>query len=75
MKAIRYSRVIKYQYNDAGGDVVIVDFPFTSGGSKIRPALIVQNDLDNTRLPKTIVAMISGNIKRQSGHEATHWSG
>src|SRR5437868_4314684 len=26
------------------GDVVIVDFPFTDGGSKVRPALVVQND-------------------------------
>jgi mRNA interferase MazF len=52
------------------GDVVIVDFPFTGGGSKVRPALVVQNDVDNLRLPKTIVAMISGNIKRAA--EATH---
>ena len=52
------------------GDVVIVDFPFTSGGRKIRPALVVQNDDDNRRLTKTIVAMISGNTKR--AHEATH---
>jgi mRNA interferase MazF len=52
------------------GDVVIVDFPFTSSGSKLRPALVVQNDNDNRRLTKTIVAMISGNTKR--AHEPTH---
>jgi mRNA interferase MazF len=52
------------------GDIVIVDFSFTSGGSKIRPALIVQNDRDNLRLTKTIVAMISGNTKRAG--ESTH---
>ncbi len=53
------------------GDVVIVDFPFTSGGqSKVRPALIVQNDRDNGRLSKTVVAMISGNLRRAG--EATH---
>jgi mRNA interferase MazF len=53
------------------GDVILVDFPFTSGGkSKVRPALVVQNDLDNRRLPKTILAMISGNLRRAS--EPTH---
>jgi mRNA interferase MazF len=30
------------------GDVVLVDWPFSGGGSsKIRPALIIQNDRDN----------------------------
>jgi mRNA interferase MazF len=53
------------------GDVVLVDFPFTSGGgSKVRPALVVQNDLDNRRLLKTILAMISGNLARAA--EPTH---
>jgi mRNA interferase MazF len=53
------------------GDVVIVDFPFTSGAqSKVRPALVVQNDKDNARLPKTIVAMITGNLRRRA--EPTH---
>ena len=47
------------------GDVVTIDFPFTSGKqSKVRPALVVQNDKDNQRLPKTIVAMITGNLRR-----------
>jgi mRNA interferase MazF len=46
------------------GDVVIVDFPFVDGvQGKLRPALVVQNDLDNQRLTNTIVAMISGNVK------------
>lgn len=53
------------------GDVVIVDFPFTTAGqSKVRPALIVQNDRDNQRLTKTIIAMISGNLRRAG--ETTH---
>jgi mRNA interferase MazF len=53
------------------GDVVIVDFPFTSGTqSKLRPALIVQNDRENQRITKTIVAMITGNLRR--ANEATH---
>jgi mRNA interferase MazF len=47
------------------GDVGIVDFPFASGTSaKLRPALVVQNNRDNRRLSNTIVAMITGNIRR-----------
>lgn len=53
------------------GDVVTIDFPFTSGRqSKVRPALVVQNDADNQRLPKTVVAMITGNLRRSG--EPTH---
>lgn len=44
------------------GDVVIVAFPFTTGGAgKNRPAVVVQCDRDNQRLSNTIVAMITGN--------------
>jgi mRNA interferase MazF len=47
-------------------DVVIVDFPYTDvGQSKRRPAVVVQNDRDNQRLRKTVVAMITGNLKRR----------
>jgi mRNA interferase MazF len=53
------------------GDVVILDFPFSSGiQSKVRPALVVQSDRDNRQLNKTIVAMITGNLKRAG--EPTH---
>ena len=46
------------------GDVVIVEFPYTDGGrDKNRPALVIQNDRDNSRLANTVVAMISGNIR------------
>jgi mRNA-degrading endonuclease toxin of MazEF toxin-antitoxin module len=46
------------------GDIVILEFPYVQGGrGKNRPALIVQNDRDNTRLTHTIVAMISGNTR------------
>ena len=46
------------------GAVVIVDFPFTDvRSSKIRPALMVQNDSDNERRRKTIVSMITGNLR------------
>ncbi|HJT36006.1 MAG TPA: type II toxin-antitoxin system PemK/MazF family toxin [Pirellulales bacterium] len=49
------------------GDVVLVDFPFTSGShSKIRPALVIQNDVSNRRLSKTIVALITGNLRAAS---------
>lgn len=47
------------------GDVVLVDFPFSSGtGLKRRPALVVQNDIDNVRLLSTIIAMITSNTSR-----------
>ena len=46
------------------GDVVLVDYPFTTGGAKVRPALVVQNERDNTRMTNTIVAQISGNTAR-----------
>lgn len=53
------------------GDVVLVDFPFTSGlQSKVRPAVVIQNDRDNNRLTKTVVAMITGNVRRAG--EPTH---
>ncbi len=46
------------------GDVVIVDFPFTDvTASKVRPALVVQNDVDNGRRWKTILALITANLR------------
>ncbi len=46
------------------GDVVIVEFPYTDGQrGKNRPALVLQNDRDNTRLGNSVVAMISGNVR------------
>src|SRR5205085_7746384 len=37
--------------------VVLVDFPYPTGtGSKVRPALVIQNDLDTRRLFNTILA-------------------
>jgi mRNA interferase MazF len=45
------------------GDVVILDHPYSNGsGSKVRPALVVQNDRDNGRLVNTIVALIASNV-------------
>jgi mRNA interferase MazF len=46
------------------GDVVVVAFPYvTGGGGKNRPALVIQSDQNNLRLANTIVAMITGNIR------------
>jgi mRNA interferase MazF len=49
------------------GDVVLVDFPFSSGtGAKVRPALVLQSDINNRRLLNTIVAMISSNTRHSA---------
>ena len=46
--------------NVSRGDVVLIDFPFSSGiGSKFRPALVVQSDELNQKLTDTIVAGVS----------------
>ncbi len=53
------------------GDIVLVDFPFTDyPGNKRRPSLVVQNDSDNQKVRKTVIAMITGNLKRQE--DASH---
>ena len=47
-------------------DVVIVEFPFSDISKvKVRPALVVQNDADNQKIRKTVIAMITGNLKRK----------
>ena len=46
------------------GDIVIVDFSVYDPAEKVRPALVVQNDRDNARMQNTIVALITGNIRR-----------
>src|SRR3989442_14547630 len=51
--------------NVTRGDVVLTDFPFSTGaGIKRRPVVIVQNDKDNTRLVNTIIAQITGLTRR-----------
>jgi mRNA interferase MazF len=46
------------------GDVVLVDFPFSSGaGQKLRPAVVVQNDGNNRRLNSTILVPITSNTR------------
>src|SRR6266852_2924177 len=45
------------------GEVVLAGFPFQDiSGSKIRPAVVVQNDVDNQALANTILAMVTGNL-------------
>jgi mRNA-degrading endonuclease toxin of MazEF toxin-antitoxin module len=46
------------------GDVVLLDHPFSdASGSKVRPALVVQDDARNSRLTETIVALVTKNVK------------
>jgi mRNA-degrading endonuclease toxin of MazEF toxin-antitoxin module len=48
------------------GDVVLVNFPFPdTGQSKVRPAVAVQNDRDNQKIRKTVIAMVTGNLQRR----------
>jgi mRNA interferase MazF len=48
------------------GDVVLIDYPFSmGGGSKVRPALVVQADRNNLRLRETIVVVITSNLARR----------
>jgi len=47
------------------GDIVLITLPFAQGdGSKLRPALVVQNDASNARMANTIVAAITRNVSR-----------
>ncbi len=50
------------------GDVILADLPFSDRtGSKVRPALVVQNDRNNARLDDVIVAMITRTTARAAG--------
>jgi mRNA-degrading endonuclease toxin of MazEF toxin-antitoxin module len=47
------------------GDVILVYVPNVGGpGGKVRPALVVQSDHNNTRLNETIIATITSNTSR-----------
>ena len=50
------------------GNVVTVDFSRYDPGDKVRPALVVQNDRDNARMAKTIVAFITSNLQRAAAN-------
>lgn len=44
----------------------MVDFPFTdTGQSKVRPAAIILNDRDNQKIRKTVIAMVTSNLRRR----------
>ncbi len=46
------------------GDMILLDHPFSDArGSKVRPALVVQDDARNARLTETIVALITKNLQ------------
>ncbi len=48
------------------GDVVLIEFPYADGdGTEIRPALVIQGDAYNAKRSKTVVAIITGNLKRR----------
>ena len=52
--------------------MVILDYPYSdASGSKVRPALVVQVDVNNARLANTIVALVTKNI-RLANTESTH---
>jgi mRNA interferase MazF len=45
------------------GDIVLLDAPFASrAGSKPRPMLVVQKDLNNARMANTILVFITTNL-------------
>ena len=47
------------------GDVVLVQFPYSSGaGSKLRPAVVVQPDHNNRRLTNVILVPVTTTIQR-----------
>ena len=49
------------------GDVLLLPIAFVSGhGSKVRPAVVVQNDALNRRLQSTVVAIITSTNQRAS---------
>ena len=53
--------------NYSRGDIVLADLPFTDRtGSKIRPALVIQNDRNNSRLEDVILALITRTTSRAS---------
>jgi mRNA interferase MazF len=47
------------------GDIVLADLPFSdASGSKVRPALVVQNDANNRRLDDVILALVTSATHR-----------
>ena len=53
------------------GDVILIDHPFSDarGGSKVRPAVVVQSDRRNAVLGETIVVLITKNLRHVSSDD------
>jgi len=50
------------------GDVVRVDWPYSDrAGSKVRPAVVIQDDPLNRRISDTILVLISRTQRKHSG--------
>ena len=45
-------------------DIVIVDFRSTMPSAGVRPALVIQNDVDNRRMANTIVVQVTTTLHR-----------
>jgi mRNA-degrading endonuclease toxin of MazEF toxin-antitoxin module len=46
------------------GDVILVNYPFASGtGSKVRPAVVIQRNRNNSRLDNTIIAQLTSRTR------------
>lgn len=49
------------------GEIILAELPYSdASGSKVRPALVVQNDSNNRRLQDVIVALITSSTARAS---------
>ncbi len=52
------------------GDVVRVDWPYSDRtGSKVRPAVVVQDDTYNTRIADTVLVLISRTLRAPGATE------
>lgn len=59
------TNLIHASHDDSPGGCHSGRLPFTGGvSSKVRPAVVVQSDRDNSRLVNTIVAMITSRTHR-----------
>src|SRR5208337_5242231 len=48
------------------GDVVLVDYPFTTGGAKVRPALVVQKEI--VRHSGTGLSLFDNSLSHRAGN-------
>jgi mRNA interferase MazF len=55
------------------GDIILVDLEPVKGSEqgKIRPCLVIQNDIGNEKSPTTIIAAITSKIQREYPFTAT----